>query len=352
MIELSFEQKHSIGLQYILDCLSPCSPYGLHEVRRLRACGPGDAELLEKEFDNLERAAAAFETAQAAVGRVQHIFMQMKDIKKTLQKCREHPLGEVELFEVKNFLLQLERLVPAFLELNSRLELEGISFSPCTDALNLLDPEGKRVATFFVSEAYSEKLRVIRREKRELEEALRRLGRSKPEIGLLTRRTDIIAREELEETAVRQRLSEQLRPWLGDLLEDIRQVGRLDLLLEKAALARRLGAVRPEIAQDEVLLEEVFNPRIAEVLRGQGKKFVPVSIRLGRGINRPDGSQHGGGKPLRSKRSSLMSCSCTWDFLYLPGRRAFRCLTRCISCRKTCSRWSGGFQPSAPRSSA
>lgn len=294
MIELSHEQKKGIGLQYVIDCLSPCSPYGAHEIRRLRAYGPGDEEILEKELGNLARTVKAYEEAGEHIRRVQHVLMLMNDIKKTLKKCQEHHLGEVELFEVKCLLLELERLIPAFDALNSRLALEGISFTSCTQALDLLDPENKRVATFYVSEVYSDRLRVIRREKREVEEELRRLGSRKPPDDLMVRRTGIIAREEQEETAVREYLSEQLRPWLGALLENVRQAGRLDLLLEKASLARRLGAVRPEISRDELLLADMFSPRVVELLKKQGKAFTPVSIRLGRGATVLTGANMGG----------------------------------------------------------
>ncbi len=35
MIQLTYEQKNSIGLQYILDRLNPSSPYGQERVRRM-----------------------------------------------------------------------------------------------------------------------------------------------------------------------------------------------------------------------------------------------------------------------------------------------------------------------------
>ena len=47
MIQLTYEQKNSIGLQYILDRLNPSSPYGQERVRRMT---PYTAEEKDQSF--------------------------------------------------------------------------------------------------------------------------------------------------------------------------------------------------------------------------------------------------------------------------------------------------------------
>ena len=40
MIRISFEEREKIGLQYVLDSLHGCSPFGLERIRRLRCYAP------------------------------------------------------------------------------------------------------------------------------------------------------------------------------------------------------------------------------------------------------------------------------------------------------------------------
>ena len=55
MIQLTYEQKNSIGLQYILDRLNPSSPYGQERVRRMTPYTAEEKDLLMEELSNLEK---------------------------------------------------------------------------------------------------------------------------------------------------------------------------------------------------------------------------------------------------------------------------------------------------------
>lgn len=43
MIAVKFEEKEKIGLQYALETLHGCSPFGQERIRRLRFYAPEDA---------------------------------------------------------------------------------------------------------------------------------------------------------------------------------------------------------------------------------------------------------------------------------------------------------------------
>lgn len=58
MIQIRFEEREKIGLQYILESLHGCSPFGQERIRRLRYYTPDEREELEQELRNVERAAA------------------------------------------------------------------------------------------------------------------------------------------------------------------------------------------------------------------------------------------------------------------------------------------------------
>lgn len=293
MLELSFAQKQAVGLQYVLDLLAPCTPFGAALIKKLRPCAPRERAKLERELDDLARVTEVWQEQQKSVAAVQHAMMHMKDVTRSVKKCGSHSLGEVELFELKNFLIHLSRLTPPLSELAEAAQLTGFSIDDCEEALDLLDPEGTRVATFHISELYSDRLREIRREKKLVDEEMRRSG-GVPADALAIRRANVIAEEEREETAVRNRLSAELRPFLDTLMHDIEAIARLDLLLQKAALAVRHGAVRPQLTEGEVAFRNVVNPQVQALLASQGKRFTPVSIRLGRGATVLTGANMGG----------------------------------------------------------
>ena len=48
MIRIRFEEREKIGLQYILESLHGCSPFGSERIRRLRFYAPEERAELER----------------------------------------------------------------------------------------------------------------------------------------------------------------------------------------------------------------------------------------------------------------------------------------------------------------
>ena len=59
MINIRFEEREKIGLQYALEALHGCSPFGQEKIRKLRYYSPDEREELETELYNVDRAAKA-----------------------------------------------------------------------------------------------------------------------------------------------------------------------------------------------------------------------------------------------------------------------------------------------------
>ena len=57
MINIRFEEREKIGLQYALETLHGCSPFGQEKIRKLRYYSPDEREELETELYNVEQAA-------------------------------------------------------------------------------------------------------------------------------------------------------------------------------------------------------------------------------------------------------------------------------------------------------
>lgn len=145
MIQIRFEEREKIGLQYILESLHGCSPFGQERIRRLRYYTPDEREELEQELCNVERAAAHAEELKDLYDQICVVLCQMKDIRGSLRRCRELEVPDhVELFELKGYLQRLETLRPLFEKLRDTAGLTGLAFHDPAAALAILDPENTR----------------------------------------------------------------------------------------------------------------------------------------------------------------------------------------------------------------
>ncbi len=286
------ETSRNESLEWVLDELHPASACGRELLRSLRPGGPGDREALERELDDVQRLAGADDGQWRQVSRLAHAFSMVKDLRRTFARCREAALDEIGLFEIKSFLMQVGRIAPQTERLARELGVGGAELDVCAGALRLLDIDGQGTAAFSVSSRYSRELADARQEKRQIEDEIRRTGKLTDEAQ--ARRTAALAREQREEEAVCRRLSQELRPSLDVMEENLRRIARLDLLIEKARLARAWGAVRPSLGGKTLRLDGMIDPCVAQALRQSGGEFTPVDIALRRGATVVTGANMGG----------------------------------------------------------
>ena len=294
MIELTFAQKESIGFQYVLEALQPCSPYGQALVRNIVPMGPSEKPELLRQFANIQRMLDGEAACKKPLDNLLRILMTMKMVRPVAEKCLEAPLNEIELFEMKRFLLKSFEIYPFWCEIQPVLHLEGIEILDTTAALDILDPEQNRVAAFFIPDAYSPALQAIRQEKRHWEELLRQTPEGEEREQLLSQRSDAAGREEVEEARIRGELSLALQPYIPQILANMQAIADLDVTVEKARLARRYGGTMPTITADTLAMENMVNPRIVDLLAEKKKTFTPISISLDRGATVITGANMGG----------------------------------------------------------
>ena len=329
MINLPFAQRENIGFQYVLDALKPCSPYGEELVRELKPFEPCQKPELQRQLQNIQRVLTVLEAeaigsgkkarpegpvcdlpemqaemerlraaleqgegCQKALDKLLLVFMTVKNVRPTAIKCRETALNEIELFELKRFLLKCDEMLPLFGEIQPILQLEGISLKDTSGALDLLDPEHNRVASFYIADGYSQTLRALRKEKRALEEQIRPLPDGEEKEALQAQRSRIAAEEEHEEMRIRGELSEGLRPYIDDMLHNMEAIADIDLTVEKACLALRYGGTMPTFTDSTLDMTDMINPQIADAVAG--KTFTPVSIGLEKGATVITGANMGG----------------------------------------------------------
>ena len=316
MIQLTYEQKSSVGLQYILDRLNPSSPYGQERVRRLTPYTIEEQELLVEELSNLEKLIGKKDDLKQEINHLRRICMQMKDVRPTIKKAREMCLNDIELFEMKNFLIYSEQARNEARYVNGQTEMTGLDYKNLEEALDILDPDGRRIPSFYIYEAYSEKLTDIRKRKRELEKMME-LAEEDNKKEYQNMRHHVVLEEEEEEQIIREQLTGRLQPYLDSILYNTDVTGRLDLLLEKLTATYFGKTVKPIFSQmtnrqaesfhnngkvdtndstENVTfkLENVTNPWVASVLKERGLSFTPLSIELTQGATVITGANMGG----------------------------------------------------------
>lgn len=295
MIEISFDEKVKIGLQYCLEMLHGCSPFGLERIRRLRFYAPDERRELEAELGNVKRAADNAADLKTVFDKTMVLLCQMKDIRNSLKRCQTGEVPDhVELFEIKGYLQRLDGLRPLFAQMEEKIHFEDLTFHDPSAALAVLDPDSTGSRGFYIPDSATQKLREIRAAKKDVESRLYKALTDAEKDNLRQERTRICAEEDAEEMKVRRTMAQALAPMVDDLLQDADSVGRLDFIIQKALFAVRYGGVLPAITDGELELTDMVNPEIVDLLDKQGRTFVPVSIVLDRGATVITGANMGG----------------------------------------------------------
>lgn len=260
LLTAQLRQDSSYG--WIMAQLAPLTPFGRSLARAARWYGPNDKALLEEELGNVELACTQHEKNGKTLGLLSNILNAFRDIQGSLSPTRSAPLDEVELFEVKHFLLTLRRLEEAYVSLPA---FAGIAFQSCDTLLAFLDPNGRRLPNFSPAE---------------FDPVILSCGREEADE---------------RELAVRRTLTGIILEQREGLLSNMAMIGRLDFILAKARLARRYGCTKPEIALQERLFgRDMTHPAVAAALAERDIPFTPISLTLSKGATVITGVNMGG----------------------------------------------------------
>lgn len=291
-MELTHELRENAGLQWVLERLSPLSPFGKQAARTPRWYGPGEEAALEEELDNVALAMelwaaggtapqaaegcgceaprvnpADLKDAAAALRGVTRCLPLFHDIRGSFDREPGTPFDLVELFEIKHFLVTMEQVTDAYAKMPA---LAGIAFPPLTEAMALMDPEGRRLPTFSIVNSYHNDLAPLRVEKAKLEKAIRMTQEDKRG-PLLEKRRVLAVQEDQLELEVRRMLTEKLMVYKPEFLANMEALGHLDLIVAKGKLALRYHCVRPPSAPiNPSPCVKSFTPRWRRIWRSGG----------------------------------------------------------------------------------
>ena len=287
--------RKETGLDHVMQSINVMTPFGKNRMKEIVPFMPGDEELLNDEFRKLSElfdlAAEKPETVELLI----ETFMDMKDIRFTIERSRNNALSVVELFEIKSLLLKMKRVIELLETAGHQLSEEFILVDT-VELLDILDPRRDRMNTFYIYDDFSEKLAGFRKRKRELELSVRReqkaikqqidtrygitltpkfdycVSKSNKELVRIikeipeltlgdedylsvtfvlknTDEIDEVVREmdqlnekiEEEELRIQEELSKEVYRFSTILLKNCDKIGELDFTLSKAIYARKIG---------------------------------------------------------------------------------------------------------------
>ena len=340
----------SVDMGYVLDRLETITPYGKEYKDGLKPFFPGEEEGLIEELEIIEDFVKLIKEERIFFINIKNIFYNIKDLRHSVKRAIEgYVLTLVELFENKNFILQLKKL-KGDIDNSSFHFRKDMMINEIINLENTFDPRGEGLNTFYIYDEYSEELKRIRVEKKFLENRIaseKKIQRdnikkaidikinldntiivSKSDlekiktlenhddieynsetymnikyalkdsdtINNLKREMEYLKeREENEEFNIRDNISKKVSDYSKELFNNIEAIGRIDFRLAKAYMAISINGVKPKVVKDHVI--NIVNGRhlkVEEILRDKRQMFTPISVNLNDGVTLITGANMGG----------------------------------------------------------
>ena len=201
----------------------------------------------------------------------------LKDIRTTIKNLHNHAtLDDIELFEVKHLAI----LATDVARLMREQGMDGVVEIPALDeVIDILDPDGMKIATFYIYDSYCAQLRDLRNQMRQHPE----------------QQDDLLLQASELEEGVRQDLSRQLHPFATAIEQAQIALARIDVNLAKATQIRQMGLCFPVLSQDGTSrYDAMFHPQVKAALADRSRQFQPVDIAFGQHPTLITGANMGG----------------------------------------------------------
>ena len=335
----------NVNFDYIFNEVKPITEYGILAKQGAKAFIKGQEADLKTEFNKIR---AFIENRQRR--DIIDILRHIKNILETIQRARSSQvLDEVELFEIKNFLIQVEKLDKILRGISDN-DIKLLQLTPLPHLYEKLDPANEKLNTFYIYDEYSQKLKEIRNEKRQIEKTvsllkkkirdqiqekhniklnlkdettisksqkekmdelnkeggLRVSGENYLNIIYKLKNTDEIDEyekhyEELtfeedgEEFKIRQDISGLIKKDSHILQKNTEIIGEIDYLIAKANYAQKTRSIEPEIT-DELLITIIGgrNLKLEKTLKDKHLEYVPIDLTLNKNVVCITGANMGG----------------------------------------------------------
>ncbi|MBQ1679736.1 MAG: hypothetical protein II068_01360 [Bacteroidales bacterium] len=270
---------------------SPCGIRYLFDELRLQS-GYARKVLLDRDMmTDAAQIDAAYASLRAYIDLVKNDRRRVEDIRFRLQGLREITgtlsslaggamLDEIELFEIKHLAMLAETL-----EVGKDMER----------VVDILDPDGLGIGTFYLYDSYSVELRQLR-------------------AAVELDPDDESLREQLlnEEDRLKKAISDKLRPYAAELSRTLQALADLDISIALALLYQDEGLSLP-VSGAATEIRGMFHPEVRAILRSKGREYQPVDFDFAKGIPATVIGANMGGKTV------AMKTVCMLQYLYQFG---------------------------------
>ena len=201
----------------------------------------------------------------------------LKDIRTTIRNLSQHAvLDDIELFEVKHLAI----LATDVARLLQQHGMDAVVEIPALDeVIGILDPDGMKIATFYIYDSYCAQLKDLRSQMRQHPD----------------QQDDLLAQASELEEGVRQDLSRQLHPFADAMGQAQAALALIDVNLAKALQIKQLGLSFPTMSPDGTShYRAMFHPQVKDALASRGRNFQPVDIGFGHHPTLITGANMGG----------------------------------------------------------
>ena len=198
------------------------------------------------------------------INTLRHKLCGLKDIRNTIRHLEQKAvLDDIELFEVKHLAI----LAADVRQLLARHGMDGVVEIPDLDeVISILDPDGMRIATFYIYDSYCESLKDLRAQMRQ-----------QPD-----RQDELLLQASELEDGVRHDLSRRLHPFAAAISGAQVALARIDVNVAKATQLQHMGLCFPAISHNGTsTYKAMFHPQVKEALKAHGRDFQPVDIACG-----------------------------------------------------------------------
>lgn len=199
-----------------------------------------------------------------AIQSLQFKLCNLKDINHTISRLATSVvIDDIELYEVKSLAL-LSADVKNILE---KISLDKIIEIPNLDeVVKILDPDGLRIATFYIYDSYSEELASLRKKLKEKD----------------VYQEDIYNEVMRIEDEIRAELSSKLKPYSEAMTLALNALADVDINIAKSLQMKELGLCFPTISSNNISsYKGIFHPEVKSILEKEKREYQKVDIDFG-----------------------------------------------------------------------
>ena len=356
------------GFDYVMSHIEPQSPFGKTLLKERAPFFPGQEQELRDTLRKTGILAEAVRKAPKQAEEIQAVFHSMKDNSFSIERSKDSILTVIELFELKSLLLQTEQLLKQLPQLKVAIPQEFIP-ADTGRLLDVFDPRGERLHTFYIYDDFSPELRSLRNKKHDVERKIRKEQKVlkealkeryhvclTPKFEYIVSRGDrdelkkiseipeleqtdqdymtitfalkntreiyelgaemkaVDCEIEAEEEKIRESISRCVWKNHEVLLKNYHIFAELDLTLAKAIYAVKHNCIEPVIVQQHILqIAGGRHLQAEDVLQTKHKAYIPIDISLEEGIICITGANMGG-KTVSLKMVGLVQLLAQYGF--------------------------------------